>query len=479
MLHVQIIKTAACALLPASPLRLTDMPPNLPASLLKSKPPSWKTPYSLALLRPPLSWLTTPLPLLFSPLVTFPSLASRLRPPHPHRSSAFSGTLRFVCHHDSPCPICRPNASCCVCTAPLPTSDPAAALPQRLRGGASLGSASDKCFSDSDSDDNEDNTRENTSLRPAEWPESPAQTSQPLAKLELVAPAEEVATSQPALEAPMPRPKTPPNLSRLLEDIARTPTPQRTARGSYAYPAPRDATKGKAARRRNRDISRDRQPDSGELPSLPPSAPASRVPSRGAPENVYQGFIDRDADIFRDSSPYPTDVPPTMPILLPNVYARVNPKLEVIPNPMQAQDVHHLHLFNLENAFDRLGTTVQTSKDGTAITARSASGPDEKYEITEHKAVVSTVLLLGSKGINWLTFGSFMDTVSTLSPFKGSLQDFKSFWQNVIEEARANDALRPFVNKYCPDTHRDLRAQAKLWKERHDRAVHSANTERH
>ena len=222
-------------------------------------------------------------------------------------------------------------------------------------------------------------------------------------------------------------------------------------------------------------VSRDRQPDSEELPSLPPSAPASRVPSRGAPENVYQGFTDRNADVFRDSSPYPTDVPPTILVVLPNVYARINPSLETVPNPIQAQDVHHLHLFNLENAFDRLGTTVQTSKDGTSITAQSASGPDEKYEITEHEAAVSTVMLLGSKGINWLNFGSFMDTVSTLSPFKGSLQDFKSFWQNVIEEARANDDLRPFVNKYCPDTHKDLRAQAKLWKERHDRAAHQVN----
>ena len=167
----------------------------------------------------------------------------------------------------------------------------------------------------------------------------------------------------------------------------------------------------------------------------------SRVPSRGAPENVYQGFTNRDTDVFRDSSPYPTDMPPTVPVLLSNVYARVNPSLEVILNPMQAQDVHHLHLYNLENAFDRLGTTVQTSKDSTAIMAQSASGPDEKYEITEHKAVVSTILLLGSKGINWLTFSSFMDTVSTLAPFKGSLQDFKSFWQNVIEEARANETL--------------------------------------
>ena len=173
-------------------------------------------------------------------------------PPRPHRSSAFSGTLRVVCHHDNPCPNCRPGASCCVCTAPLSVSNLAAALPQRLRGGASAasspGSASDKGFTDSDSNDNDDNTRENTSLHPAEWPKSPAQTSQPLAELELVAPAEEVETSQPALEAPMPHPKTPPNLSRLLEDIAQTPTPQRTARGSYAYPAPRDSTKGKAAR---------------------------------------------------------------------------------------------------------------------------------------------------------------------------------------------------------------------------------------
>ena len=80
-----------------------------------------------------------------------------------------------------------------------------------------------------------------------EWPESPAQTLQPLAELELVAPVEEVETSQLALEAPMPRPKTPPNLSRLLEDIAWTPTPLRTAKGSYAYPAPRDSAKGKAA----------------------------------------------------------------------------------------------------------------------------------------------------------------------------------------------------------------------------------------
>ena len=84
-------------------------------------------------------------------------------------------------------------------------------------------------------------------------------------------------------------------------------------------------------------------------------------------------------------------------------------------------------------------------------------------------------MLLGSKGINWLNFGSFMDTVSTLSPFKGSLQDFKSFWQNVIKEARANDDLRPFVNKYCPDAHKDLRSQAKLWKERYDRAAHQVN----
>ena len=96
----------------------------------------------------------------------------------------------------------------------------------RLYRSSSPGSASDKGFTDSDSDDNEDNTCGNTSLRPAEWPESPVQTSQPLAESELVAPAEEVETSQPALEAPMPRPKTPPNLSRLLEDIARTPTPQ-------------------------------------------------------------------------------------------------------------------------------------------------------------------------------------------------------------------------------------------------------------
>ena len=384
-----------------------------------------------------------------------------------------------MCHHDNPCSNCQPGASCCVCTTPLPTPNLASVLPLRLRGGASAasspGSASDKGSTDSDSDDNENIARENTSLRPAEWPESPVQTSQPLAESELVAPAEEVETSQPALEAPMPRPKTPPNLSRLLEDIARTPTPQRTTRSNYAYPAPRESGKSKAARRRNRDISWDRQPDSGDLPSLPPSAPVSHVPSRGAPENVYQGFIDRNADVFRDSSPYPTDVPPTVPVLLSNVYARVNPSLEVIPNPMQAQDVHHLHLYNLENAFDRLGTTVQSSKDGTAITARSASGPDEKYEITEHEAAVSTVMLLGSKGINWLNFGSFMDTVSTLSPFKGSLQDFKSFWQNVIEEACANDDLRPFVNKYCPDTHKDLRTQAKLWKERHDRAAHQVN----
>ena len=172
-------------------------------------------------------------------------------------------------------------------------------------------------------------------------------------------------------------------------------------------------------------------------------------------------------------------MPPTIPVVLPNVYARINPSLETVPNPIQAQDVHHLHLFNLENAFDRLGTTVQTSKDGTSITARSASGPDEKYEITEHEAAVSTVMLLGSKGINWLNFGSFMDTVSTLSPFKGSLQDFKSFWQNVIKEARANDDLRPFVNKYCPDTHKDLRTQAKLWKERHDRVAQRANNHLH
>ena len=67
---------------------------------------------------------------------------------------------------------------------------------------------------------------------------------------------------------------------------------------------------------------------------------------------------------------------------------------------MQAQDVHHLHLVNLENTFDRLGTTVQTSKDSSCITARSASGPDENYEITEHKAAVSTVLQLGPKGVN-------------------------------------------------------------------------------
>lgn len=178
--------------------------------------------------------------------------------------------------------------------------------------------------------------------------------------------------------------------------------------------------------------------------------------------------MDRDTDVFRDSSPYPTDVPPTVPVVLPNVFAWVNPHLDVILNPMQAQDVHHLHLYNLKNMFDHLGTTVQTSKDGTTITAQSASGPEENYKITEHEAAVSTVLLLRSKGINWLTFRSFMDTVSTLAPFKGSLQDFKSFWQNIIKEARANEDLRPFINKYCPDTHRDLLAQAKLWKECHD-----------
>ena len=289
---------------------------------------------------------------------------------------------------------------------------------------------------------------------------------------------ETVEMSQPAIAAPMPRPRTPPNLSRILEDITRTPTPQQTVKGSYAYPAPHDSARGKSAWWRNRDKSHDRQPDTAELPALPPSALTSHVPSRGTPKNVYHGFTDRDADVFRDSSPYPTDIPPTILVVLPNIYAQVNPLLEVIPNPMQAQDIHHLHLYNLENTFDHLGTTVQTSKDSTAIMAQSASGPEESYEITEHKAAVSTVLLLGSKGINWLTFGSFMDMVSTLAPFKGSLQDFKSFWQNMIEEAWANKALWPFVNKYCPDTHRDLHTQAKLWKERHNWAALSANAER-
>ena len=117
--------------------------------------------------------------------ISLPGLPVPL-PLHPHRSSAFSGTLRFACHHNNPCSNCRPGASCCVCTAPLPAPNLVTAPPQRLRGGApaasSPGSASDKGLTDSDSDDNEDNTRENTSLRPAEWPESPVQTSQPLAE---------------------------------------------------------------------------------------------------------------------------------------------------------------------------------------------------------------------------------------------------------------------------------------------------------
>lgn len=60
-----------------------------------------------------------------------------------------------------------------------------------------------------------------------------------------------------------------------------------------------------------------------------------------------------------------------------------------------------------------------------------------------------------------------MDTVRTLAPFKGSLEDFKSFWQ-MIDEARTNETFRPFVDKFCPDVHRDLHSWAKLWKEHHD-----------
>ena len=72
-----------------------------------------------------------------------------------------------------------------------------------------------------------------------------------------------------------------------------------------------------------------------------------------------------------------------------------------------------------------------------------------------------------------------MDTVLTLAPFKGSLKDFKSFWQNVIDEAWTNKSFWPFINKYCPDSHRDLHSQVKLWKECHDQAVLMLSSECH
>ena len=275
----------------------------------------------------------------------------------------------------------------------------------------------------------------------------------------------------------MPCPRTPPNISRILEDIAHTPTPQHMAKTTYAYPAPQDLAKGKANQCKDRAKSRDRQPDTSELLALPLSTPASRVPSRGVPENVYQGFTNRDTDVFRDLSPYPTDVPPTVPVVLSNIFTWLNLHLEVIPNPMQAQDVHHLHLANLENAFDHLSTTVQTNKDGSCITTCSASGSNKDYQITEHEAAVSTILLLRPKGINWLALSSFLDTVAMLTPFKGTLEDFKSFWQNVVNEGHSVDEFQPFIDKYNPDTHRDLRAQLKQLKECHQQVSLSLNGE--
>ena len=80
-------------------------------------------------------------------------------------------------------------------------------------------------FTDSDSDGSEDNTHGNTSLCPAEWPKSPAQTLQPLAELELVTLQKKWKRPNWPLKLPCPT-LGPPLTSQILEDIAQTPTPQ-------------------------------------------------------------------------------------------------------------------------------------------------------------------------------------------------------------------------------------------------------------